>query len=766
MTGLLARVRWAFLLIAVFDLALSLVLIGASQASVPLRLAGALAAVFLGGCWLRGYRRGHFPIWSDVLAGPALLLVGLGLGDPLRSALLVYPGLFLRALFAGRRNLILATSVQLGAFAVAILCSPTRERLTVWSPDVLLQPSGVFMVGVMYALGSSLARHERSAVRERALARVGSELVASSDEQAVFAAMLECVRAIVAPHALPQAVLIAGDADRMHLVNTTKPDHAERLRGVVLDLDRLPGVRDMLLRRESIEIRGDQIGKPAVFLGLPTWTPVAYAIPLFARERLCGALAIMSDVSLPDECKDGLQALGMEVALALDNIALRERLEHDAFYDSLTGLANRSLLTDRTQHALSRIGRGEGGVAVLLLDVDAFKTVNDSLGHAAGDRVLREVASRLRSCLREGDTAARLGGDEFAVMLEEHDASPLPTAELVAQRILDALRNPIALSSTELFVSASIGIAIGSGAEHVDELLSHADVAMYAAKRSGKSRFSVFEPGLRTDVVERLELETDLRRALEAGHFVLHYQPIVRLGTREPVAFEALIRWKHPRLGLVPPDRFIPLAEETGLIVPLGRWVLEEACQQVQRWQQIFPHGAALSMHVNVAARQLREPGFVADVQAALARAGARPESLVLEVTENALVYRSEGVLACLHDLREMGVHLALDDFGTGYSSLAYLRDLPFDSVKVDKAFVSGVVGNAQREALVRAIVSLSDALSLEAIPEGVETTDEAIGLQRLGCKLAQGYYFARPADAATIEQALLEETDSGPLAA
>ncbi|MBV8719657.1 MAG: EAL domain-containing protein, partial [Chloroflexi bacterium] len=433
---------------------------------------------------------------------------------------------------------------------------------------------------------------------------------------------------------------------------------------------------------------------------------------------------------------------------------------HQALHDPLTNLANRSLLVNRAQHALSSLARSGGSVALLLLDVDGFKTVNDSLGHPAGDRVLVEVASRLNACLRESDTASRLGGDEFAILLEDSAAraETQRTAEAIAQRVLDQLETPILLPSTEVFVSASIGIAVASGPEDVDELLSRADVAMYAAKRGGKARYSVFEPNLRADVVRKLELETDLRRAVDAGQFALHYQPIVDLGTRSPVAFEALARWNHPRRGWVQPDQFIGLAEESGLIVPVGRWVLDEACQQLARWQLIHSGHSNLRVNVNVAARQLREASFVEDVEAALAQARLSPDALVLEVTETAFLHRSEDVLRRLDALRALGVHLALDDFGTGYSSLAYLRDLPFDSVKTDKSFVDGVEHRPSQAALIRAIVSLGAALELAIVAEGVETAAQATLLAHLGCDMAQGFLFARPAEARLAEGILLDD--------
>lgn len=760
--GLLARVRWAFLLIALFDASLALVLIGASDAPLPLRIVAVAGCAVLAARWVHGYRAGQFSIYGDLLAGPVLLLIGFGTGDPMRACMLVFPGLFLQALYSGRRKLAFATAIQFTAAVLAILASPHRDTLTPWSPEVVLQPSGVMMVLVMHMLGSTLARHERAAARERALAQVGSALVASCNAEAVFTATLECIRAIASPHGAARTILLAGNVDHMRVVGTDSPN-AGRLRGAEFDLEQHPEVRKILSGGAPIDLTGDDFKGTATTLGLPSWTPFAYTLPLFARERLRGALSVMTQTRLANECKDGLRALAMEVALALDNIALRERLEHDAFHDVLTDLPNRSLLMNRTQQALNRVGSDGGSLAMLLLDVDGFKTVNDSLGHAAGDHVLGEVATRLKRCLRDVDTGARLGGDEFAVLLEEPDGNAVDTSRLVAERILEALRAPVVLPTTEVFVTASIGIALAHAGETVEELLSHADVAMYAAKRSGKSRVSVFEPRLRTDIVRRLQMETDLRRALEAGQFRLHYQPIVDLRTRRPVSFEALVRWQHPHLGLVSPDQFVPLAEETGLIVPLGRWVLQEALAQLRRWQLGYPGMSGLTMHVNVAARQLREPGLVADVRQCLRHAEVRPEALVLEVTENALIHRAEGVAARLHQLRALGVHLAMDDFGTGYSSLAYLRDLPFDTVKIDKTFVHGVVEDPQRSALVQAIVGLSRVLELEAIPEGIERPQEAAKMQWLGCRLAQGFYFARPDEAHVVEALLRSEE---PLAA
>jgi len=746
-------VRWAFLLVAFFNAALSLVLIAASDAEMPMRVSGVLATAFLCWRWQRGYRRGYFDVPSEIVAGGALILLGLGAGDPIRCGAVVYMSLFLQALLGTRRRVALATAIHVGAFGVAVWLSPTRQLLELWSPEVLMQPPGVAMVAVMYVLGSSLARHERAVARERVLARFGSALVASTDRQSVYAAAMEGVQALVASHAVAQASLAIGTAERVQVV-ATAGEGPSRFTGQIFELAQLPRLREALLAGQAFEL------DPAIMRALggvanqERRLPTAFVSPLLVHEAVRGTLTVNTQTSLPEECKDGLQALTTEVALALETLDLREQLVHQAFHDPLTSLANRALLADRAQHALARSARRGETTAGLLLDLDGFKTVNDSLGHAAGDQVLVEVASRLRACLRDTDTAARLGGDEFAVLLEDLQ-NPLSEACAIAQRILDMLVAPVLLGQREVFVNASIGIALSSGLTDFDELLSQADTAMYAAKRNGKARYSVFEPTLQADAVQRLELETDLRRGIETEQFVLHYQPIVQLADAQPVGLEALIRWHHPTRGLVAPDQFIPLAEETGLIVPLGRWVLHQACRQVSQLRSDFPSPRPLNVSVNVAARQILEAGFVDDVRSALSDSGLPADALILELTEHALLQHSNATLARLQELRGLGVRLALDDFGTGYSSLAYLRDLPFDRVKIDRSFVDGIERKTQQAALVRAIVSLSRALGLETVGEGIESVAQANQLALLGCDLAQGYHFSKPVDAATIARVL-----------
>ena len=431
----------------------------------------------------------------------------------------------------------------------------------------------------------------------------------------------------------------------------------------------------------------------------------------------------------------------------LDNVRqlreLNNQLTHQAFHDPLTNLANRARLTDRVEHALDRAARLNQNVVVLFVDLDNFKAVNDSLGHAAGDQLLISVTERLRTCLRAVDTAARLAGDEFAVLLEEVEEPG--DAIHVAERILQTLQVPFGLSDKEVFVNASIGIAFSHpGRTNADELLRNADVAMYAAKEAGKGRYEVFEARLHAAVLSRLALEADLRTAVERNELVVHYQPTVRLDNGELTGFEALVRWNHPTRGMVPPSEFIASAETSGLIVPIGRWVLGEACQQLRQWQLAHP-GRDLSVSVNLSARQLQEPTLVDEVADVLAWAGIAPCSLVLEITESVLVQDADLTVQRLRALKALGIRLAIDDFGTGYSSLSYLRRFPVDILKIDRSFVSGVGDGSQDSVLTEAIVMLARTLQLKVVAERIEQPAQLAFLRELGCDLGQGYYFARP---------------------
>ncbi len=426
--------------------------------------------------------------------------------------------------------------------------------------------------------------------------------------------------------------------------------------------------------------------------------------------------------------------------------ALERRLAHQAFHDPLTGLPNRELFRDRVQHALSRAKR-TGRPAILFIDVDDFKNVNDTMGHASGDRMLALIAERLRSCVRPGDTAARLGGDEFGLLLEHVDASQ--TAVAAANRVLAELAPPLALGSRDVPVRVSIGIALAeppiAGA---DELLRNADIAMYAAKADGKSRLRLFETSMYAQTVQRVELRDDLSRAVARQQLRLHYQPIVELGTGRPVGFEALVRWQHPERGLLYPIDFVALAEETGLIVPIGRWVMHEACRQLRAWRNREPRASSLTMSINLSPGQLAQPGVIDDVARALSDHRIDPATVVLEITESAVMKDLESAIARLDRLASLGVRLALDDFGTGYSSLSYLQRFPLHVLKLDRSFTEQLKANGLESQLPRAIVELAQTLELIVVAEGVEEEPQAERLFELGCRLAQGYHYARPLSA------------------
>jgi diguanylate cyclase (GGDEF)-like protein len=422
---------------------------------------------------------------------------------------------------------------------------------------------------------------------------------------------------------------------------------------------------------------------------------------------------------------------------------------HQAFHDPLTDLPNRALFIDRLELGLSRVQRSKSKLAVLFLDVDRFKIINDSLGHAAGDELLREVAARLLASIRPGDTAARFGGDEFAILLE--DVEGCEAAEQVALRILGALRAPLSIAGRDVFITASIGIAMD--AVSAGDMIRDADLAMYRAKSEGKGRYAVFEPAMHVAVVERADLEADLQRVFERDELVLHYQPIVALGNRAIIGVEALVRWRHPTRGLVSPEAFIPLAEETQLMADFGRWILTEACREVAGWRSVRP----LRLSVNLSAVQLHSADeLAADVAAALADSGLPPEALVLEITETALMRDVTETISCLQALKELGVLLAVDDFGTGYSSLHYLRRFPIDMLKIDKAFVDDL--GAGDATLVQAIIDLGESFDLQVVAEGVEHESQRQRLLELGCSYGQGFHFSRPIPACEL-QILLDPT-------
>jgi diguanylate cyclase (GGDEF)-like protein len=435
----------------------------------------------------------------------------------------------------------------------------------------------------------------------------------------------------------------------------------------------------------------------------------------------------------------GLTVSGRDIT---ERRALEQKLAHQAFHDPLTSLPNRALFMNRLSHALARTARRPEAVAVLFLDLDRFKIINDSLGHHVGDRLLVEVSARLRECLRPADTVARLGGDEFAVLLEDIDG--LSEATRVAERIAAVLESAFAFEGREVFVTTSVGIAFShAGLAGPEDILRDADIAMYHAKSKGKARYEVFDGRTQGSALDRLDLEIDLRGAVARQEFRLHYQPVVDLSSGRIVEVEALIRWEHRQRGLLPPSDFITLSEETGLIVPIGMWVLEEACRQARAWHAEYE--TKLTLSVNLSARQFQQASLVPDIAELLQDTGLPAACLKLEITESVVMQDAPATLARLHALKTLGVQLAIDDFGTGYSSLSYLKRFPIDVLKIDQAFVRGLGDNPEDTAIVRAIVTVAKNLDLSVTAEGIETVEQLTHLRELGCDRGQGYYFARP---------------------
>jgi diguanylate cyclase (GGDEF)-like protein/PAS domain S-box-containing protein len=434
---------------------------------------------------------------------------------------------------------------------------------------------------------------------------------------------------------------------------------------------------------------------------------------------------------------------------------LEEQLTHQAFHDPLTGLANRALFRDRVSHALALAQRQGHQITVLFLDLDDFKRVNDSLGHAEGDRLLIAAGERFLCCARAADSVARLGGDEFAILME-HVAASDGRDELL-ERLQTAMAHPFTLSGNLVQVSVSIGVATAGPGETADDLLRNADVAMYVAKRRGKGRAETYESRMYADVRERLDMEAALRAALERdGELTLHYQPIVSIESGAIFGVEALVRWEHPSFGHLLPQHFIPVAEETGLIVRLGEWVLSEACRQVARWREAYPD-TRLAVSVNISSRQLQGAGLPERLREAVDRAGVDPSAVILEITESVLMQQTDSVLSRLQELKAIGVRLAIDDFGTGYSSLSYLQRFPIDILKIARPFVEEVGLGADRSALARAIIGLGDTLKLETIAEGIEMAEQRAALIGLGCRLGQGHLFSPALPAQAIDRILAD---------
>jgi diguanylate cyclase (GGDEF)-like protein len=669
--------------------------------------------------------------------GVGLIMVAVTLSEgrpPLRNIL---EGSFF-ALLGG------VTNASLALLALFVLWRDVHE---IW---LLVAP--VAMLAVAYAAyGAERQRHQRMQHLYES-----SELLqrTPSDGTATCALLAQLCRVFQAEVA--EVMLLPPHGDEQAVRATLRHDHFVEA-GRRVDI----GLLDELVPFAVEEQRGVRLS--ARVEAMP-WVLTsrhlkdAMFVALRSESRIIGTMLVgnrLGDLNTFNaEDLTLFETLAVQASVAFENGRLEDRLKHQAFHDPLTNLANRALFSDRLAHALARrTGGGGPGVAVLFVDLDDFKMVNDELGHAAGDQLLRAVGERLRSELRPFDTTARLGGDEFAVLIE--DAGEVGEAVSVAERIMERLREPFLLHGRELTVHASVGIALsGDGEVDGDELLRRADIAMYRVKQRGKGSVDVYRPSMQEVLVRRLELRTELERAVLRGELVVQYQPIVALDTERMVGVEALVRWQHPVRGTLAPAEFIPLAEETGLIVGLGIHVLEVACRQARAWHVAHPEYGDLEMSVNLSPRQLQDEGFVRQVRRVLVETGLDPRLLTLEITEGVMV-DGGAPGGRLHELKALGVRLSIDDFGTGYSSLSALQHLPVDILKIAKPFVDGIADDPQKRAFAQAIVRLGKTLKLDLVAEGVERREQRDHLRELGCHMAQGYYFARPMDVAAMEQRL-----------
>ncbi len=630
------------------------------------------------------------------------------------------------------------------------------------------------VAGLVLSLRDITARRQ-SARRNAAFLHLGQQLGAATTAEAAARIIAQV-----------SDDLLGWDAYHLSLYSTEGD-----LLTSVLSVDVIEGRRTEITEPDTIDERPGELSRRVITVGgqliLRRGSPEDMApldpfgddtrlstslvyVPIRADNTVVGILSIQSytqdaynsdDVallqSLADHCAGALERVRAEAALRASEV----RMRHQAMHDALTGLPNRALFHERLKYALESSSSSGSAVAVLFLDLDRFKIVNDSLGHEAGDLLLVLAAARLRTALRPADIAARLGGDEFTVLLEGIGGAE--DAACVAGRITDLFTEGFAIGQHHVVVSASIGIALGVARhDNPAELLRRADIALYRAKNDGRARYALFDSAMSDAAVERLELEAELRRAIEREDLQLHYQPLTDLSTGRVVGVEALVRWPRGTHSLVGPERFVPVAEETGLILPLGRWVLQEACRQAQAWRAsgLYPD---LKVNVNLSAAEFAQPGLVEAIALTLRETGLDAAALELEITESVIMADAAATSATLSALKRLGVRLAIDDFGTGYSSLSYLKRFPVDTLKIDKTFVEGLGGDSDNEAIVRAIIGIGQALGLQLVAEGIETAAQIARLRELGCALGQGYYFAPPGPPATIEPLLLPPASGAP---
>ena len=604
----------------------------------------------------------------------------------------------------------LAQSLPYGAMLTAFLVLVYFTRGDIGSPATVMTIV-VFGLTLLVMVRQALVLREDALTRERRAARMVearyASLIANASDVIMIVAVDGALR-FASPASERTLGLSPEDVAGKNLLDLWAGDDGERLKAFLAEVAATSGgtVGPVELRIE----RG----------------PNRYVLEIVGSN-------------LTDD--PAVQGLALNFRDISERKALEEQLRQLAFHDPLTLLANRNLFRDRVQHSLTLAQRGRHQVDVMFLDVDNFKNINDSLGHDAGDRLLQAVAQRLIKSTRFSDTVARLGGDEFAILLE--GVTTIAEVETMAAALIEGLEQPFALSESEVRVSASIGVALSTFEAGAEALLSKADIAMYHAKAAGKSRFVTFQPQMQELLHERLRLEADIARALANEEFFVEYQPIVDLGTRSLLGVEALVRWRHPDLGVLMPGRFIQVAEECGQIVKLGRWVLGRACRDLRAWRGSVAGGASLRVAVNISGRHLQHGDLVQDVAQALKESGLEPGNLVIELTESTIMHNTEANLGRLRQLKDLGVRLAIDDFGTGYSSLSYLHRFPIDILKIDQSFVNRLTNTYNGPELARAVITLGETLGLDTVAEGIELEPQVTALLALGCVAGQGFLFA-----------------------
>jgi diguanylate cyclase (GGDEF)-like protein len=592
---------------------------------------------------------------------------------------------------------------------------------------------------------------ERRVASQRQLLTITERLLLTRDRNQVFDAIADTLAEVVPHDTL--TIYMVDRANNCLVPILARDPYADQIMATRPALG--AGITGDVIEKGEAEMINDTEHDPRVVHvpGTPEDDDESLIVaPVRSHEGVIGCLNLYRvGMEFDDEDLEQVKLFANHVAIALENAAIHERLINAALTDPLTGLPNRRLFADRVEHALARRIRSRGRTAVLFLDLDRFKLVNDGLGHAAGDAVLKAVGDRLAGGLRASDTVARLGGDEFGILLE--DVTSVNEATSTAQRVLTSLTQPLDLDGREVSVRASIGVALDQIGDDVtaDELLRDADTAMYRAKANGRGGLAVFEPSMLAHQLARLELDAELRSAVERGELFVVYQPIVDLTTGAIAAVEALVRWDHPTRGKLAPGDFIDVSEESGQIVAIGAWVVNEACQQARKWQHQRRRGAPLRVSVNTSAREVVEPTFVSGIESALASSGLPADSLTLEITESMMLGDETDAIAALRELRRIGVHIVIDDFGTGYSALSYLNQLPVDGLKIDRSFVQGLGSEREKTAIVSATIAFAHGLGLAVTAEGIETEDQLQRLMALKCNLGQGFLFARPLDSKTM---------------